>query len=132
MGRQAASAGRKRPGALVWLQRLLVAGLLCPLLAGVSQVAPASQQGSSRPSLGSDRPGMNDPMGMPDPHKLEKMREEDRHKRLQADTAKLVQLTNELKDEVDKTSRDELSVDVVKKAAEIEKLARDVKERMRS
>ena len=60
------------------------------------------------------------------------MREDDRRKRLRADTAKLLELSTELKEQVDKTSKDELSIDVVRKAAEIEKLARDVKERMKS
>jgi len=61
-----------------------------------------------------------------------KMGNEDRHKRLEADTDKLLALSTELKAEVDKAKKDELSLDVVRKAAEIEKLAHDVKERMRS
>jgi len=64
--------------------------------------------------------------------KLEHMREDERRKRLQSDTARLVELSSELKAEVDKASKDELSLDVVRKAAEIEKLAHDVKERMKS
>ena len=97
---------------------------------GRGQVAPPSQ---GSPNIG--RPGLNtDPMGPPGPNplRLEKMREEERRKRLIADTAKLVQLTNELKTEVDQASKDELSLDVVRKAAEIEKLAKDVKDRMKS
>lgn len=77
----------------------------------------------------------NDPMGpivSPNPLRLEHMREDERRKRLMADTARLVTLTNELKAELDKASKDELSLDVVRKAAEIEKLAHDVKERMKS
>ncbi len=90
------------------------------------------QSTSGRPQLGTDPLGTVPPVGMPNSRTLEHMREEERHKRLLADTAKLVELTNELKSEVDKASKDELSVDVVRKAAEIEKLARDVKERMKS
>ena len=56
---------------------------------------------------------------------------DDRHKRLAADAAKLLALATELKAEVDKTDKNELSVTVVKKAAEMEKLARDLKDRMR-
>ena len=37
----------------------------------------------------------------------------------------------ELKEEVSKSNKDTLSIDVVKKAAEIEKLAKSVKDRMR-
>jgi hypothetical protein len=55
----------------------------------------------------------------------------ERHKRLVADSDKLLQLATELKAEVDKSTKNEMSVTAVKKAAEIEKLAHDVKERMK-
>ncbi len=111
--------------------------LLGALVVGKGQVAPPSEPGPTpstgrRPQLGNDPLGANTPMTMPNSRTLEHMREDERHKRLLADTAKLVELTNELKAEVDKAAKDELSVDVVRKAAEIEKLARDVKERMKS
>lgn len=86
----------------------------------------------SRPSLNSDPMADTRPLNAPNPAKVEHMREDERHKRLVSDTARLVELTNELKTEVDKAAKDELSLDVVKKAAEIEKLAHDVKERMKS
>jgi hypothetical protein len=57
---------------------------------------------------------------------------DDRHKRLLADTDKLLALATELKADVESSSKDELSVTVVKKAAELEKLAHDVKERERN
>jgi hypothetical protein len=44
---------------------------------------------------------------------------------------KLLQLATELKEEVDKSTKNEMSVTAIKKAAEIEKLARDVKDRMK-
>ena len=50
---------------------------------------------------------------------------------LRRDTEKLLKLANELKDAVDKTTAITLSVDVVKKAEEIEKLARSVKDKMK-
>jgi hypothetical protein len=56
----------------------------------------------------------------------------DRQKRLIADTERLVELSNELKVEVSKSTKNDLSVTVVRKAGEIEKLARDVKERERN
>jgi hypothetical protein len=56
---------------------------------------------------------------------------EDRHKRMVEDTARLVELSNELKADVDKAGKDQLSLAVVNKAGEIEKLAHDVKERMK-
>lgn len=58
-------------------------------------------------------------------------RNNDRQKRLVADTDKLLALATQLKQEVDKTNKDIMSVDVIKKADEIEKLAHSVKERMK-
>jgi hypothetical protein len=55
----------------------------------------------------------------------------DRHKRMVADADKLLELATELKQDVDGTTKDEMSVPTIKKAAEIEKLAHDVKERMK-
>ncbi len=50
---------------------------------------------------------------------------------LKNDTDKLVKLADELKDYVDKSNESILSLDVMKKAEEIEKLARSVKEKMK-
>jgi hypothetical protein len=61
-----------------------------------------------------------------------RMLNDDRHKRLSQDVDKLLALTNELKADVDKTNKDELSVEVIRKAGEIEKLAHDVQSRMKN
>ncbi len=58
-------------------------------------------------------------------------RNSDRQKRLQMDTEKLLALATELKQQVDKTDKNMLSLDVIKKADEIEKLAKSVKDRMK-
>ena len=50
---------------------------------------------------------------------------------LRRDTEKLLSLAAELKQNVDRTSPNILSMDVIKKAQEIEKLAKSVKEKMR-
>ena len=60
-----------------------------------------------------------------------KLRNTDRQKKLVADTERLVALANELKSQVDKSNKDTLSLDVVRKADEIEKLAHSVKEKMK-
>ena len=68
------------------------------------------------------------------PHRLEQQedaRSTERQKRLVADTDKLLALATDLKQQVDKTNKNILSVDVIKKADEIEKLAHSVKERMK-
>jgi hypothetical protein len=56
---------------------------------------------------------------------------EQRHKKMLDDANKMVQLSNELKADVEKTQKDELSMEVMKKAAEVEKLAHDVQQRMK-
>ena len=54
-----------------------------------------------------------------------------RQKQLAADSAQLLKLATELKAEVDKTTKDTLSLTVIRKAGQIEKLAHDVKEKMK-
>ena len=53
-----------------------------------------------------------------------------RKKQINAESAKLLKLATELKAEVDKTDKDTLSIGVIRKADEIEKLAHSVKEKM--
>jgi hypothetical protein len=54
----------------------------------------------------------------------------ERQAQLRTDTAKLVALITELKQQVDKTNVNILSLDVIKKAKEIQKLAKSVQEKM--
>jgi nitric oxide reductase activation protein len=61
----------------------------------------------------------------------ERLRNTDRQKQLVLDTQKLLALANELKVEVDKSNKDTMSLDVIRKADEIEKLAHSVKEKMK-
>ena len=62
---------------------------------------------------------------------MEKKANEQRQAELKRDTERLLKLSTELKDFVDKSNENILSVDVIKKADEIEKLAHSVKTRMR-
>jgi len=55
----------------------------------------------------------------------------ERKRQIADDTAKLLALATELKTEVDKTSKDTLSINVIRKAESIEKLAKGVKEKMK-
>jgi len=54
-----------------------------------------------------------------------------RRKQISDDAAKLLELATELKASVDKTDRDTLSLDVIRKADTIERLAKGVKEKMK-
>ncbi|HEY3929117.1 MAG TPA: hypothetical protein VGL89_12130 [Candidatus Koribacter sp.] len=64
-------------------------------------------------------------------HQMEKQQREKREKQLKDDSTRLLQLATELKDSVDKSNENVLSLDVVKKAEEIEKLAKHIKTNMR-
>jgi hypothetical protein len=117
----------------------IAAGLLCVMLA---RPAAAQQRNSNVPPTtgapnyqSSSGTGMDEPVADPAKDRMDaeraKAQMDDRHKRLIADAQKLLELATELKADVDKTSKNDTSVTVVKKAAEMEKLARDLKERMR-
>jgi hypothetical protein len=82
------------------------------------------------PAFG-EPPNPADPIQRQQQQRMEKARNVDRQKQLERDTDKLFELAKQLKEEVNKSNKDTLSVDVVKKAAEIEKLAKSVKDRMR-
>jgi ribosomal protein L9 len=55
----------------------------------------------------------------------------ERKRQINDDSAKLFKLATELKAEVDKTDKDTLSIGVIRKADAIEKLAHDLKEKMK-
>ena len=55
----------------------------------------------------------------------------ERKKQIAEDSGKLLKLATELKAEVDKTTKDTLSLMVIRKADEIERLAHSVKEKMK-
>jgi hypothetical protein len=61
-----------------------------------------------------------------------KMFMQERQKRLVADADKLLALSTALKEQVDESDKNILSLDMVKKAEEIEKLAHSVKERIKN
>jgi hypothetical protein len=111
--------------------------LMLLLCAAVSFSTPASaQQGSPAPAAdkpaegGSSKPAASH--GEASPAKTPLTPEEKKRADLLADTEKLYKLTQELKAEVAKSNKDTLSVPVVKKAQEIERLAKSIKERSRN
>jgi len=64
-------------------------------------------------------------------HDMEKKAAKERIAALRTDTDKLLKLSVELKAYVDKSDENVLSLDVIKKAEEIEKLAKSVKDKMK-
>ena len=97
---------------------------------------PTSGQGHQIPGM-PPKPGTGIDSDDPNPldaHRAErqaKLQNDDRQKRLVADTDKLLALATDLKQQVDKSTKDTLSVDVIKKTDEIEKLAHSVKDKMK-
>jgi hypothetical protein len=97
----------------------------------MSQPFPAQQQQQGHPGVGLPSLGPSDPMSPQMEEQQVRSRNNDRQKHLVADTEKLLALATQLKQDVDKTNKDVMSVDVIKRADEIEKLAHSVKERMK-
>jgi hypothetical protein len=74
---------------------------------------------------------------LPTPEEVRRQKDREKalaHQRfleMQRDTDKLFELASQLKKEVDAAGQDTLSVDVIKKAESIEKLAKSVKQKMK-
>jgi len=106
-----------------------------------SQPAPTGM--GSIPSANSNRSGFPmgrdssmSPMGMPDPmggrlaEQQARTRNSERQKKLESDTERLMGLVNDLKDQM-QNEKNIPPADLSKRAEEIEKLARSVKDRMK-
>jgi hypothetical protein len=78
--------------------------------------APASDEDEARARIASD---------------MAKRAAKERAAAIKSDTDRLLRLSVELKQSVDKSGENVLSLDVIKKAEEIEKLAHSVKEKMK-
>lgn len=119
--------------------RILACFVIVAALAGA--VGPG-QKGTPGMPLSSEMPNPQ-PNRLPDANQQMEMHEEqakkqnfeaanvERRKQIAEDSAKLLKLATDLKTEVDKTTKDELSLSVIRKADEIEKLAHNVKEKMK-
>lgn len=84
------------------------------------------------PPPGMQNPPQNEPGIPPDMRKaMEKKSNLQRQNDLKRDADRLLKLSTELKEYVDKSNENILSLDVIKKADEIEKLAHSVKTKMR-
>lgn len=126
-------AGLARPGRhLVYCLCAVV--VLCPILALCPASTAAQVDQQIPPPLA---PRTNNPPG-PDTtlrkmtERMAKERNTERQKKIVADTEKLLAMAQKLNDEVSHSTKNELAVDVVQQAAEIEKLAKSIKEKMRN
>jgi hypothetical protein len=113
------------------------------LLAAIAFLTSAVLPGQA-PSQNTDKPYLlPEANRLPDANDQMKMHTEEakqqsfdaanaeRKKQISDDSTRLLTLAMALKAEVDKTNKDMLSLNVIRKADEIEKLARNVKEKMK-
>ena len=92
----------------------------------------SSQQPPAPPRLDAPQPDETGPAVPSQIQKdMEKRANQQRQAELKRDTERLFKLSTELKEYVDKSNEHILSLEVMKKAEEIEKLAHSVKTRMR-
>ena len=92
----------------------------------VSPDTPDASQSGSQRQKDTDSPWLVEQQ-----RELGKKRNLARQQDIKKDTDKLLELATELKQYVDKSNEDILSMDVIKKADEIEKLAHSVREKMK-
>jgi len=92
----------------------------------VNPDVPDASQSSSQRQRDADSPWV-----VQQKREIAKKQNEARQQDIKKDTDKLLELATQLKQYVDKTNENILSMDVVKKAEEIEKLAHAVREKMK-
>ncbi len=127
------------------MRRTLLAALLPLFLLMVCSTLPAAGQDPTgpvppfgrsgqrtMPDIGSQHKGPQDEQVARMEKEQEKRRNKERQAALKEDTDKLLALATELKQYVDKSNENILSLDVMKKAEEIEKLAKQVEKKMRA
>jgi len=131
----AASRGRLSPALRLGRAAIILAALAACIAAGNpgQQSANPADHGYLIPAA-NRMPDANDQMQMHDQESKKQSYSAanvERKKQISDDSAKLLKLATELKSEVEKTNKDTLSVGVIRKADEIEKLAHNVKEKMK-
>lgn len=133
--------GSPQPSGFPFLTRHFLtgaAGLMgLAMLVGFSSPQQAPSLNPDKPYLVPEAnrlPDKNDQMTMQEQQSKKANFEaanRERKRQISEDAAKLLQLATELKAEVDKTDKDTLSLNVIRKAESIEKIAHGVKEKMK-
>jgi methionyl-tRNA synthetase len=94
-------------------------------------VDPSQTSDASTPS-GQQQRTADSPFSQQLKRDLVKKQNELREQEIKKDTDKLLELATELKQYVDKTNENIISLDVIRKAEQIEKLAKTVKDKMKA
>ncbi|MGA9584783.1 MAG: hypothetical protein WBQ95_05610 [Terracidiphilus sp.] len=112
----------------------IIAGLFAFALSPMAGRAAIQQNGTYVPNAVNRVPDANDRDKMQqqqsDADRIEAVNAE-RKKQITADSDKLLKMAADLKDELDKTDKDTLSVSTIHRIDAIEKLARDMKDKLR-
>ena len=120
-----------------WTRSVLGVGVLTALIAAARLPQQVPTSNPDKPYLipeANRLPDKNDQMQMQNDQSKKAnvaAANTERKRQIADDTAKLLELATQLKAEVDKTSKDTLSINVIRKAESIEKLAHGVKEKMK-
>jgi hypothetical protein len=108
----------------------VLSGALVVALTLAAQSSQPGQKAANPAMPPSAVPQANDQTHLPIVRQQNSVNTE-RKRQLNEDSARLLKLANDLKVEVDKTNKDVLSMTVIRKADEIERLAHGVKEKMK-
>lgn len=109
------------------------AGSTQPVWAQVSTPGASPGTGTPAPPIGAERlPEPDDPYAGRMKREQAIAQQDDRRKKMVLDADRLLQLATDLKIEVDKSTRNETSVSAYNKADQIERLAHDVKQRLKN
>src|SRR5664280_2266844 len=109
---------------------VILASVLFFFSCGIGGWAQAAEP-STPPLPGAQRSRDEDAWEEQQKREMAKKENVKRQQDLKKDPDKLLELATQLKQYVDKTNENTLSVEVIRKADEIEKLARSVKEKMK-
>jgi translation initiation factor 1 (eIF-1/SUI1) len=93
---------------------------------------PQHQQTQGLPPLGSSHHGEEDEATIHMEQERARLEANERQKHLLEDTARLVQLSNQLQAEVDKSGKFVTSVTAIREAEDIEKLAHSIRDRLKN
>ena len=119
--------------------RVLIGALFCALLAAALGARSLSQQDQTQPNQtqenqakSSNPPAPNTPpAASASPNDAQHSASLARQKQIADESAQLLRLATDLKAEVDKSTKDTLSVAVIRKADAVERAAHGVKEKIR-
>jgi hypothetical protein len=120
----------------------LIVLLACSLLIACAVATASAQSGAASPPMQGAGPGQqpgprdqapggDDELRVKMEKDMAKKANQERQAQLKRDTEQLFKLATDLKEEVDKSNENLLSLEVIKKAEEIERLAHSIKDKMK-